>query len=627
MRRFVSDEIIDVLQDAYDRMHKTGAEEAASVQEKTTFVFGEQPKGAPPGIVFGTERDERGRLLVHRTLGLVHSLCIANTGGGKTQGFVFSNLYNADPSVSYVIADVKGELCPATYHMMCEKFGKENVHIFNFKDPFHTQHFFNPFQVLAERFVKSQMLRGKEKRREISKIVSDNNKAVDSFFRVTSQQEPQWEKAAKTIIAGHLLSQYEDCCKSAAPDILFEGVNLEKTIRFFEEELSWTAENDDWGDNDHFKGRPNSSIAKRKAKGVLGSAAKGTRTSYLSTVETMLRDYHDPATLEMMKANTFDPCSLGKKPQVVYAIYDMADEGMKEVISAFFVHMLNELHEEYRRTQRPLGVPVILWLDEFPMLSHHSIYPRLLAAGRGMRIFMQLICQSEKQLTAVYQEQTEVMRENCNLKLFLNTNYAETARLFQEEVGTARRLSRGDARHGVLCEVEAPRIELDKLLFGMRPGECYVKLVNTPIIHSSFSFAYKTPEYHRHPRFDVDSVHPPRGKKRSDPQNAVMEEKEENSWKKERAPTQGQEVSEKIGEALDCLRVLTDNELDLVEAFVGDGIISERRIEKYAYCGDIPPGNIIKKLSNLGIIKRATPMLYRFCFSKEAFLEARKRLM
>ncbi len=624
MRQFVSDEIIDVLQDAYDRIHKTGAVEVASVQEKTTFLFGEQPKAAPPGIVFCTERDENGRLLVHRTRGLCHSLCVACTGGGKTEGFVFSNIYNADPSLSYVIADVKGELCPATYHMMCEKYGKENVHIFNFRDPFHTQHYFNPFQILAERFVKSQTLRGKEKKREISKIVSDNNKAVDSFFRVTSQHEPQWEIAAKTIIAGHLLSQYEDCCKSS--DAFCEGVGLEKTIRFFEEELSWTAENDDWGDNNHFRERPDSSIAKRKAKGILGSSSKATRTSYLSTVETMLRDYHDPSTLEIMKANTFDPRSLGEKPQVVYVIYDMADEGMKDVISAFFVHILNELHEEYRRNQRPLAVPVVLLLDEFPMLAHHAIYPSLLATGRGMGIFLELICQSEKQLTAVYQEQAEVMRENCNLKFFLNTNHAETARLFQEEVGKARRLSKGDARNGVLCEVEAPRIELDKLLFGMRPGECYVKLVNMPIIHSSFTFAYKTPEYHRHPLFDVGSVCPLRGEKRSDAMERGAVERGEGFQRIEPQQRQGEEISEEVEDALDCLRALTDNELDLVEAFIGDGVISEKRIEQYAYCEDSSAGNIIKKLSRLGIAKRVTPTLYRFSFSKEIFRKARRQI-
>ena len=44
----------------------------------------------------------------------------------------------------------------------------------------------------------------------------------------------------------------------------------------------------------------------------------------------------------------------------------------------------------------------------------------------------------------------------------------------------------------------------------MRRGECFVKIVNCPPIHSFFEMFYKTPEYNRFPRFELSKVVSPK---------------------------------------------------------------------------------------------------------------------
>lgn len=83
---------------------------------------------------------------------------------------------------------------------------------------------------------------------------------------------------------------------------------------------------------------------------------------------------------------------------------------------------------------------------------------------------------------------------------------------------------------------------------------------------------------------------------------------------------------DEIEDALSCIVTLSERELDLVEAAIGSGYISQSWLKKHFALEDSEIKLMIEHLMKLGIVKKASSTIYKFVFTYDVFKKARKRL-
>ena len=258
-----------------------------------------------------------------------------------------------------------------------------------------------------------------------------------------------------------------------------------------------------------------------------------------------------------------------------------------------------------------------------------------------MNIFLHLIIQSESQIESSYEKKARTIIEDCNVKFFLGTNHAKTAKEFSEEGGESLQLSEARLMEGVYYLVERPRVPVDKLLFGMQAGECYIKLINTPVVHSSFEYMYKTPEYNGYPVYDAsacaDTPKPskkPRKKtvvdreqdlekaKKIAEASALLEQRKAEILKRIEAWEMPDEQTEALREKLE---MLAERQLDFIEITVKGASVTKEAMTEYAQFVGMSPTAFIKELLEYGILVREQNK-YKYTFTYELFKKAREIL-
>ena len=501
--KVIPEKIVETISDAYNRLHSAGLQSIDAYDKKITYPYGTK-QDIPVGLVIGTQRNENGELLVHQRE-LLHTLLVASSGLGKSQGFIMNNLFCANKNASYIIADVKGELLQTTYYRFCETHGKENVHVFNFRSPEHSECSFNPFFEIARRFVLVEKSSKNDDKKHIqAEALTDLQKLVNEYFPVTNTQQPEWQESAQQFIYAIFLGLIEDC---VSEKIKPEQVNLHSVINVWSM-FDRNADGEDWGDNGFFKRRSKYSPARKKAETVLCTSSRGTRSSFYSVVNLYVETYNSPKVLRMMNGKSFDFTIFKDKPQVVFVVYDLTDEITKDIVNVFFEHTLNTFVAIYNESQQALKYPLLVFLDEFTSLKPKKIYQTLISTGRGMGIYLQLAVQSLAQINASYGEEATAIKENCNLKIVLGTNEYETAREFIKEGGETLVLSKNHLRRGEFYEEKEYRISVEKVMFEMKKGSALIKTLNTPVFESVYQFAYETPEFNRYPKFNQKEIKP-----------------------------------------------------------------------------------------------------------------------
>lgn len=100
-----------------------------------------------------------------------------------------------------------------------------------------------------------------------------------------------------------------------------------------------------------------------------------------------------------------------------------------------------------RRPERysPQGAklkPVLLLLDEFPMIGRINVLANALSMLRSKNVTILLIAQSISQLDAIYgREGRNIMLENCDFQAVLRVNCADSQKYFSDLAGTVSELS------------------------------------------------------------------------------------------------------------------------------------------------------------------------------------------
>ncbi len=479
-----------------------------------TFRFGEgdSDPNRPMGIPIASYRGDDGALYMSQTRYNHHTIVTASSGLGKTQGYILNCAFNPNPQMSYVFADPKGEIAKFSYSRLCEIYGKENVLIANFLDPEHSMVFFNPFTDLAYEWRDSENKRNKKQIRD--NIISELKKILEILCPIESEKDKSWERTARNFYLGEIIGFYEDLClteeqaeRTGRQKTTPEMINFESFIKVYNS-FNWNERGCSFEDGGFISTRRKDSPAYTYTYSIINNAGT-TRANYLGFLDLYLARYSDPKILEISRYNNFNAELLSNSPKVLFLVYDITHEAMRDYVNICSAKLISDLLEISHKNAAPLQTPVHFVLDEFATLRPSPVYPNLLATGRGSGLYLHMVVQSLEQLHARYPEEWLTMCDNSDVAVFAGTNSLDTAKRFGESLGTHSVADPESFLRGEFHVKQEPVVPLDYLLHRMKRGETFVRVNNAQPIHAGFELYYKTPEYTAYPTVNPSKLKSP----------------------------------------------------------------------------------------------------------------------
>ena len=406
----------------------------------------------------------------------MHGLVIGATGSGKTTSFInpmIQILGKSSAGSSMICTDPKGELFQLHSGMLAEQ--GYNVMVLDLRDPYSSFRW-NPLGDIYDRYqlylkagqgifqcdtdVRQSGLelvneadqykdvwyeyKGKayavrrelltvikvEKQKIYDEIYEDLNDLISVICPIESQDDPVWEKGARSIIMAVCLAMLED---SEYPELemtreKFCFYNVNKAISNSEDEFRALKE--------YFMGRPKLSKSVGLSRQVL-SAADTTLASYMSIAFDKLSMFNDEGLCSLTSETDIDPQQFAAEPTALFLkIPDEKDT--RHALAAVFVLCIYKALIKVASAREDLSLPrnVYFILDEFGNMPKIDKFDKMITVGRSRKIWFNMVVQSYAQLDNVYgQTISNIIKSNCGLKMFIGSNDIETCEEFSKLCG------------------------------------------------------------------------------------------------------------------------------------------------------------------------------------------------
>lgn len=409
------------------------------------------------GIVIGAEKKFGGLEII--TTDQLHALIVGTTGSGKTTGFVDQNiavLARSKTKPSIVITDPKREL----YEKHSGRLAQEGykISVLDLREPYSSARW-NPMNVLIRRIrlvrdlqnnlqskdgkyygagetflsYNAARLRVQELKDEIYENAQD---LVYTLCPVQNRDQPTWEQGARNLIFGLVLAFCEDCIK---------GKMDEKQLLLFNvyHNITKYCSADTTALKEYLMtGRDEFSKVRGLVNTVLITSDK-TLTSYLSEVNAYMQQLSDDGILSLTSENDLDIVNMDEKPNAVFIVVPDERFTRHRFVTLFITQMYKELVEKAnlnsRRGQTETAIlkrNTYFVLDEFGNLPKFENMEGMVTVARSRGIRFLFVLQSLSQLTAKYgREIGDIVKTNCNVKIFIGSDDPETRREFSELCG------------------------------------------------------------------------------------------------------------------------------------------------------------------------------------------------
>lgn len=409
------------------------------------------------GIVIGAEK-KGGKVEVISTSQL-HALIVGTTGSGKTTGFVDQNieaLARSKGKPSLIITDPKKEL----YEKHCNQLKNYgyNISVLDLREPYSSAKW-NPMNVLIRRIrmVKDlennfqnkdgkyygageTFLSYKDARTRVQELKDEiYENAMDLVYTicpVQNRDQPTWEQGARNLILGLVLAFVEDCIKGKIEEKQLLLFNVYHNItKYCSEDTSALR---------HYllEGRDEFSKVRGLVNTVLITSDK-TLTSYLSEVNGYMQQLADDGILSLTSENDLDLVNLDEKPSAVLVIVPDERFTRHRFVTLFITQLYKELVEKanlnLRRKDKQEAIlkrNTYFVLDEFGNMPKFENMEGMVTVARSRGIRFLFVLQSFSQLTAKYgREIGNIVKANCNVKIFIGSDDLETRKEFSELCG------------------------------------------------------------------------------------------------------------------------------------------------------------------------------------------------
>lgn len=406
----------------------------------------------------------------------MHGLIIGATGSGKTTTFInpmIQILAKSGAGSSMICTDPKGELFQLHSKFLQERGYK--VMVLDLRDPYSSFRW-NPLSDIFDRYqeyvstgndiyvrsdnaensglelVNSPELYGDEwyeyegKAYAVSKeligvikvqrqkiydeVYEDLNDLVSVICPIESQDDPVWEKGARSIIMATILAMLED---SENPEL---GMTREKFNFFNVNKALGNSDNNFEALRNYFYGRNVLSKAVTLSKQVL-SAAENTLASYMSIAFDKLSIFNDEGICSLTSNTDIDPAVFADESTALFLkIPDEKDT--RHTLAAAFILCIYKALIKKASTREDLSLPrnVYFILDEFGNMPKIDKFDKMITVGRSRKIWFNMVVQSYAQLDNVYGKTVgDIVKSNCGMKMFIGSNDIETCKEFSELCG------------------------------------------------------------------------------------------------------------------------------------------------------------------------------------------------
>lgn len=409
------------------------------------------------GIVIGAEKKGAGVEIIQTSQ--LHALIVGTTGSGKTTGFVDQNisvLSKSKGKPSLVISDPKKEL----YEKHAKQLEKQGykISVLDLREPYSSARW-NPMNVLTRRIrmvkdlennliqrdgkyygagevfisYKDARTRMQELKDEIYENAMD---LVYTLCPVQNRDQPTWEEGARNLIFGLILAFCEDCIKGKVEEKQLLLFNVYHNItKYCSEDTTALRQY-------LLEGRDEFSKVRGLVNTVLITSDK-TLTSYLSEVNSYMQQLADDGILSLTSENDLDIVNMDEEPNAVYIIVPDERFTRHRFVTLFITQMYKELVEKanlnLRRQQKDTAIlkrNTYFVLDEFGNLPKFENMEGMVTVARSRGIRFLFVLQSFSQLTAKYgREIGDIVKTNCNVKIFIGSDDPETRKEFSELCG------------------------------------------------------------------------------------------------------------------------------------------------------------------------------------------------
>lgn len=478
----------------------------------------------------------------------MHSIIIGATGSGKTTGFInpmIQILAKSGAQSSFICTDPKGELYQLHSGFLDAR--GYDVKVLDLREPYNSFRW-NPLGDLYDRYqiyldtgnnilrhtdsIKKYKLEkinfddkkveewyefdGKafgqrtdlisyvktEKQKIFDEIYEDLNDLISVLCPVENQDEPLWEKGAKSVVMAVCLAMLED---SEDPQLemtreKFCFYNVARIIGNSEDEFAELKK--------YFEGRDVLSKATSLSRQVL-STSEQTLSSYMSIAYDKLSIFNDEGICALTSDTDIKVDEIAKKPSALFLkIPDEKDT--RHVIAAIFVLCVYKALIKEASMRESLSLPrnVYFILDEFGNMPKIDKFDKMITVGRSRKIWFQMVIQSYAQLNNVYGDKVaNIIKGNCGIKMFIGSNDIETCEEFSKLCGnmtistSSVSSSTSDARGGINVSSQLqtrPIIypsELQKLNNNTNTGNAIVVTFGNYPLKTKFTPSYKCPLY------------------------------------------------------------------------------------------------------------------------------------
>lgn len=421
-------------------------------------------KNVSDGVVLAAKKNKSKTDLDIILTKPIHTLVIGTTGAGKTTGFLnptIEILANTKTKPSMIISDPKGELFD-THSKRLKDLGY-NILVIDLREPYKSTRW-NPFDILKERIEQIKGLsyiqkhadgtieangqifkdmeqisvRLQELRDEIYENAKDLTETICPIGKTTDEG---WQKGARSLINAIVLAFCEDYEKDMIEPEQFNLTSLYHTVTVY-------ATGDCAQLKQYLYLRPNTSKVRGLAGTVLETSDK-TLSSYLSDVNAYAEWLSDNAILSMTSDGELDLYSFDEKPTALFIKVPDERPSRHRLVTLLITQIYKSLVEKANRNKKQaltedayLLRNCYFLLDEFGNLPRFNNLENIITVGRSRHIYFEMIIQSYAQLNEKYgKEIGQIVKSNCNIKVFLGSDNLETIKEISEAIGKKQVIS------------------------------------------------------------------------------------------------------------------------------------------------------------------------------------------
>jgi type IV secretion system protein VirD4 len=269
-----------------------------------------------------------------------------------------------------------------------------------------------------------------QRQRVYDEVYEDLNDLIGVICPIESEDDPVWEKGARSIIMAVALAMLED---SETPEL---GMTKEKYCFYNINKAIGNSEDNFKALKEYFMGRPPLSKALNLSKQVL-SSADNTLQSYMSIAYDKLSMFNDDGICSLTSATDIDPMVFADRPTALFLkIPDEKDT--RHALAGVFVLSIYKALIKIASGREDLSLPrnVYFLLDEFGNMPRIDKFDKMITVGRSRKIWFQMVVQSYAQLNNVYGDKVaDIIKSNCGIKLFIGSNDIDTCKEFSELCG------------------------------------------------------------------------------------------------------------------------------------------------------------------------------------------------